>query len=101
MNIFDSPRILRVGEHGTFVEQRAYFLHGMYWIKENGKLHPLYKRLMSRTAFELTNANQDSHQGSLLTKAWVPLSQKMLAWYDMLPDEVNKSGNDSPDQQHK
>ncbi len=93
-DFFDTPYILRVSDQGAFIKQRAFLLHGMYWIRRGNNMYPLRKSRMSRTAYELTEANPHAHQGALLDKSWTPLSKKMLAWYDMLPDENSDKGTD-------
>lgn len=83
----ESPYILRVGDVGDFVKVLAKFQYGMYWIKQEGRLYPLRKERMSRTAYELVESNQFLQQGDIRSKSWCPLSKQMLAWYDMLPGE--------------
>lgn len=98
---FGRTYILAAASVRGYEIRHACFFNGMYWLQNESlpmQWHPLLKDDMAKTSLELVNATQNYSGASIRTKIWVPLDEKMQAFYDMMPDAptepTNSTGSD-------
>lgn len=79
----------------THKVKRVFLIHGHYFLKETMGWVPLRKDQMAHTVYELCEANKNLTPGSLLQARWAPLTDSLLAYFKMLPD--NQQMSQGPD----
>lgn len=101
LSLFGADYIYLVTGNNQLSVRRAYLRSGIYVMHsttKSGDLSVLPKASMARTPYDLSVVLTGFHPGQIRPVHWTPLTTKMRAWYNMLPEGDTVTAMHSVDQ---